>query len=308
MHRFTKTQQDALLPHVEDGLLTLIGATTENPYFSVNAPLLSRSTLFRLHPVDDDALADLVGRALDHEGATADADAVATLVRRSEGDARRALTSLEVAIGLAGGGRHVGLAEAEAALDTRAIRYGDDEHYDIISAFIKSIRGSDVDAGLHWLARMLEAGEDPRYVARRLVVLASEDVGMADPTALPIATAAAQAVELVGMPEASYALAQAVVHLGTAPKSNSVAAALWLAREDVRQGRGREVPAHLRNSQYRGAAELGHGVGYRYPHDHASGWIDQGYRPPDIEDRVYYRPSGHGAEPDRARRAPGPQP
>jgi len=297
IHRFNKAQQDALLPSVEDGLLVLIGATTENPYFEVNPPLLSRSTLFRLEPLDRDALALLIERGLQVEGAGADPDAVEHLAALVGGDGRQALTALEVAVALAGGrGSRVTLAHAEAALGAKAIRYGRDDHYDVISAFIKSIRGSDVDAALHWLARMLEAGEDARFVARRLVVLASEDVGMADPMSLLVATAAAQAVEFVGLPEAQLNLAQAVVHLATAPKSNRAALAIWEARADVRRGVGGEVPTHLRDAHYRGAASLGHGDGYEYPHDDPRGWVAQAYGPDDLADRRYYEPSSHGFE------------
>jgi putative ATPase len=301
VHRFNKAQQDALLPSVESGLITFIGATTENPYFQVNPPLLSRSTLFRLHQLDDDALGELVTRGLADEGAGADDDAVAHLVDRAGGDGRQLLTALEVAVAIARsrggpGTPRVSLADAEAALDTRALRYGDDEHYDVISAFIKSIRGSDVDAGLYWLATMLEAGEDPTFIARRLVILASEDVGMADPRALLVADAAARAVTYVGLPEARLNLAQAVVHLATAPKSNRVTVALERAVEDVRSRPHSGVPAHLRDAHYRGAGGLGHGVGYRYPHDDPQGWVEQRYRPPELEDRRYYEPSPHGEE------------
>ncbi|HEY2330605.1 MAG TPA: replication-associated recombination protein A [Acidimicrobiales bacterium] len=295
VHRFNKTQQDALLPSVEDGTLTLIGATTENPYFEVNAPLLSRSTLFRLRPLGPEAIVTLVERGLVAEEATADPDAVAHLADRVSGDGRAVLTALEVAVALAPD-RHVTLAHAEAALDARALSYGRDEHYDIISAFIKSIRGSDPDAGLYWLARMLEAGEDARFVARRLVILASEDIGMADPMALLVADAAARAVEFVGLPEAQLNLAHAVVHLATSPKSNAVITALGRAQADVRDLPPGEVPIHLRDAHYRGAASLGHGQGYNYPHDDPRGWVDQAYRPPELAERRYYQPSAHGHE------------
>ena len=301
MHRFNRTQQDALLPSVEDGTLVLVGATTENPFFSVNAPLLSRSTLFRLDALDAAALHKVVERALAREDATADTDAVAVLIGLVDGDARAALTSLEVALALATG-RHVTVADVEAARSARAIRYEEDDHYDVISAFIKAIRGSDVDAGLYWLARMLAAGEDARFVARRLVILASEDIGMADPTALLIADAAARAVEFVGLPEAHLNLAQAVVHLASAPKSNRVVAALGAAQADVADLPAGQVPAHLRDAHYRGAVRLGHGVGYQYPHDDERGWVDQPYRPEHLEGRIYYSPSAHGGG---ARRAAG---
>jgi putative ATPase len=304
VHRFNKAQQDALLPAVEDGTLTLIGATTENPYFEVNPPLRSRSTLFRLEPLTPDALRRLVARGLEAEGVTAADDAVDLLVARSGGDGRQILTSLEVACALADPGP-VTLEHAEAALGTSAIRYGEDDHYDVVSAFIKSIRGGDPDAALHWLARMLEAGEDARFVARRLVILASEDVGMADPMGLLVANAAAHAVEYVGLPEAQLNLAQAVVHLATAPKSNRVALGIWSARDDVRAGRGGEVPAHLRDAHYQGARSLGHGTGYDYPHDDPRGWVPQRYRPEDLDGRVYYEPSSHGFEQEVARRMEG---
>ncbi|MCU4184843.1 replication-associated recombination protein A [Acidiferrimicrobium sp. IK] len=311
VHRFNRAQQDALLPSVEDGTLTLIGATTENPYFSVNAPLLSRSTLFRLEPLSPDALTTLVRRALQREGADAEPEAVALLVGLVDGDARAALTSLEVTLALTDSraasrpgadtsGRVVTVADVEAARSTRALRYEEDDHYDVVSAFIKSIRGSDPDAGLYWLARMLAAGEDARFVARRLVILASEDVGMADPQALLVADAAARAVELVGLPEAQLNLAQAVVHLALAPKSNTVTAALGAAQADVAGQPVGQVPAHLRDAHYQGAARLGHGDGYRYPHDDPRGWVEQAYRPEHLEGRKYYQPSSHGAEPRRA--------
>jgi putative ATPase len=299
VHRFNKAQQDALLPAVESGLLVLIGATTENPYFEVNPPLLSRSTLFRLEPLGPEAIGQLVERGLAAEEAGIDDDAAAMLVERAAGDGRQALTSLEVAVALAGERGwppQVTVDDVEAALGTKAIRYGRDDHYDVVSAFIKSIRGSDVDAGLYWLAHMLEAGEDARFIARRLVILASEDVGMADPNGLLIADAAARAVEFVGLPEAQLNLAHAVVYLATAPKSNRVITALGHAAEDVRQVGGGEVPAHLRDSHYRGAKSLGHGTGYAYPHDDPRGWVDQEYRPAAVADHVYYQPSDHGFE------------
>ncbi|HZN15570.1 MAG TPA: replication-associated recombination protein A [Acidimicrobiales bacterium] len=300
VHRFNKAQQDALLPSVEEGILTLIGASTENPFFEVNAPLLSRSSLFQLNPLDPDALATIVERALKVEGATGDADALAHLVDQAEGDGRAVLTSLEVAIALAserdGANVNVTLDDAEAARGTRAIRYERDEHYDVISAFIKSLRGSDPDAGLYWLARMLEAGEDARFIARRLVILASEDVGMADPMGLVVADAAARAVEFVGLPEAQLNLAHAVVYLATAPKSNTSATGLWAAQSDVRERPAGPVPGHLKSAHPWQARKLGHGVGYEYPHDDPRGWLEQEYRPPEVADRVYYTPSEHGRE------------
>jgi putative ATPase len=308
VHRFNKAQQDALLPSVESGLLVLVGATTENPYFEVNAPLLSRSTLFRLRPLDAAAIAELLRRGLDVEYADADDDALAHLAERAGGDGRHALTSLEVAVALARAREPdaatpvVSAADAEAALGTKLHRYGRDEHYDVISAFIKSIRGSDPQAGLHYLARMLEAGEDARFIARRLVILASEDIGEADPMGLVVATSAAHAVEYVGLPEAQLNLAQAVVHLATAPKSNRAAEGIWRAREDVRNGVGGEVPVHLRDAHYRSAHSLGHGVGYEYPHDDARGWVHQQYLPDEARDAVYYEPSRHGYEQEIAER------
>ena len=304
VHRFNKAQQDALLPSVESGLLVLIGATTENPFFEVNAPLMSRSTLFRLEPLAPEAVRSLLKRGLAAEEVAADDDALDLLVDRSAGDGRHALTSLEVAAALAvgRGGDRVSMVDAEAALGTKALRYGRDEHFDVISAFIKSIRGSDVDAGLYWLARMLDAGEDARFIARRLVILASEDVGMADPMSLVVADAAARAVEFVGLPEAGLNLAHAVVHLATAPKSNRVTVALGRAGVDARASGGGEVPMHLRDAHYRGAAQLGHGDGYRYPHDDPTGWVDQRHRPDEVEGNVYYDPSSHGAESEVAER------
>ena len=306
VHRFNKAQQDALLPSVESGLLVLIGATTENPFFEVNPPLLSRSTLFRLQPLTPEALRDLLRRGLAFEGVTATDDALDHLADRGAGDGRHALTSLDVAITLA---RHRGsavveLADAEAALGTKAQRYGRDEHYDVISAFIKSIRGSDPDAGLHWLARMLEAGEDARFIARRLVILASEDVGMADPMGLVVADAAARAVEFVGLPEAQLNLAHAVVYLATAPKSNRVTEGIGAARADVRTRPVGEVPVHLRDAHYKGAARLGHGKGYQYPHDHPGGRVVQQYLPDELLGSRYWRPT----ERDRRPGAPASPP
>ncbi len=305
VHRFNRSQQDVLLPLIEEGLLVLIGATTENPYFEVNAPLLSRSSLFRLEPLGADAVRTLTARGLAVEGAAAEAAAIDHLVDRAEGDARVALNALEVAAALAsarGTPPVLTLADAEAALSARALRYERDEHYDVVSAFIKAIRGSDPDAGLYWLARMLEAGEDARFIARRLVILASEDVGMADPTALLVADASARAVEFVGLPEAQLNLAQAVVHLATAPKSNRVTAALSRARADVADRPAGVVPFHLRDASYRAARSLGHGVGYEYPHDDPRGWVPQEYRPPEVAGRVYYEPSELGAEQEVAER------
>jgi putative ATPase len=301
IHRFSKSQQDALLPAVEDGTLTLIGATTENPFFEVNPPLRSRSTLFRLEPLDHAAVETLVRRGLQAEGTSASDDAISLLVDRAGGDGRQVLTSLEVACALADPGS-VGLDHVEAALGTSALRYGRDDHYDVVSAFIKSMRGSDPDASVYWLARMLEAGEDARFIARRMVIFASEDVGMADPQALLVAVAAAHAVEHVGLPEAQLNLSQAAVHLATAPKSNRAALAIWDARSAVRDGAIGEVPAHLRDAHYQGAASLGHGVGYDYPHAHDGGWVAQHYLPDPLVGRHWYEPSDHGFEAEVRRR------
>ncbi len=299
VHRFSKSQQDTLLPSVESGLIVLIGATTENPYFEVNPPLLSRSTLFRLNALDCDAVLMLLRRGLVAEGASGSDEALLHLVDRAGGDGRHALTSLEVAVVLASDRSsppEVTLEDAEAALGAKAHRYGRDEHYDVISAFIKSIRGSDVDAGLYWLARMLEAGEDARFIARRLVILASEDVGMADPMSLLIADAAARAVEFVGLPEAQLNLSQAVVHLASAPKSNSVTRGLGQARTAANGAGEGSVPTHLRDAHYSGAQSLGHGSGYRYPHDDERGWVDQQHLPSELVGSKFYTPTGHGFE------------
>ena len=304
VHRFSKTQQDALLAAVENRVVLLVAATTENPSFSVVAPLLSRSLILQLHPLTPDDIRAVVRRAVADPrglGATVsvDDDAVELLVKLSAGDARRALTALEVAAETAVAA-HAGVTVdiVEQSLDQAAVRYDrdGDQHYDVISAFIKSIRGSDVDAALHYLARMLVAGEDPRFLARRLVILASEDIGMADPTSLLTAVAAAQTVALIGMPEAQLTLAHATVHLATAPKSNAVTTALGAAMGDIRAGKAGLVPAHLRDGHYSGAAQLGHAQGYRYPHDDPDGVVAQQYPPDEISDADYYRPSTHGAE------------
>lgn len=299
VHRFNKAQQDVLLPAVEDGLVVLVGATTENPFFEVNPPLMSRATLWRLEPIGDEDMGTLVRRAVAAEGIGADDAVVEAVVATAEGDARAALTTLDVAAALAAGrgrGSALSVDDVVRARAGRLYHQGVDEHYDQVSAFIKSVRGSDPDAGLYWMARMLEAGEDARFVARRLVILASEDIGMADPQALVVADAAARAVEMVGLPEAVLNLAHAVVYLACAPKSNRVTVALGRAQEDVRGSASSEVPAHLRGSGYRGAEEIGHGAGYRYPHDEEEGWVAQQYRPDALEGHVYYEPSHHGAE------------
>jgi putative ATPase len=301
VHRFNRGQQDALLPAVEAGLVVFIGATTENPYFSVNSPLLSRSTLWRLNALADDEIRELLGRGLSAESAAAEEAALEELVKVSDGDARAALGTLEVAIALAGG-RTIEQGDVERARAGRLFHHGRDDHYDMVSALIKSVRGSDPDAGLYWLARMLEAGSDPRFIARRLVILASEDVGLADPMGLVLASSAASAVELVGLPEAQLNLAQAVVYLSIAEKSNRVTTALGRAVEDARNGPRGEVPEHLRDAHYKGAQALGHGKGYVYPHDYDRGWIEQSYRPAELTENRYYEPGDNGREPELARR------
>jgi putative ATPase len=304
VHRFSKTQQDALLAAVENRIVLLVAATTENPSFSVVAPLLSRSLILQLQPLTPSDVAVVVRRAAaDPRGLAGrvdiDDDAVDLLVTLSAGDARRALTALEVAAETAtAAGGPVTVEIIEQSLDKAAVRYDrdGDQHYDVISAFIKSIRGSDVDAALHYLARMLVAGEDPRFIARRLMILASEDIGMADPTALPTAVAAAQTVALIGLPEAQLTLAHATVHLATAPKSNAVTTALGAAISDVRNGKAGLVPAHLRDGHYSGAPKLGNAVGYVYAHDHPDGVVPQQYPPDELVGVDYYRPAGRGAE------------
>ncbi len=300
VHRFSKTQQDALLAAVENRVVLLVAATTENPSFSVVAPLLSRSLILQLQPLTADAVRTVVQRAItDPRGlggaVEVDDDAVALLVTLSAGDARRALTALEVA---AEAGERVTVDVIEQSLDKAAVRYDrdGDQHYDVVSAFIKSVRGSDVDAALHYLARMLTAGEDPRFIARRLMILASEDIGIADPTALPTAVAAAQTVQLIGLPEAQLTLAHATVHLATAPKSNAVTVALGAAMADIRAGKAGMVPAHLRDGHYAGAAALGHAQGYKYAHDHPGGVAAQQYPPDELVGVDYYRPTPYGAE------------
>jgi putative ATPase len=302
VHRFSKTQQDALLSAVENRVVLLVAATTENPSFSVVAPLLSRSLILQLHPLTSDDVRAVVQRAIDDGRGLGGRvqvtpDAVELVVRLAAGDARRALTALEVA---AETGEQVTVEVIEQSLDKAAVRYDrdGDQHYDVISAFIKSVRGSDVDAALHYLARMLVAGEDPRFVARRLVILASEDIGMADPTALQTAIAAAQTVQLIGMPEAQLTLAHATVHLATAPKSNAVTTALGAAMADIKAGKAGLVPPHLRDGHYSGAAALGNAQGYKYPHDDTDGVVPQQYPPDDLLGVDYYRPTGHGVERD----------
>ena len=290
IHRFSKSQQDALLPAVEDGTITLVGATTENPFFEVNAPLRSRSTLFRLEPLQGSDIAELVRRGLRAEAMTADDDATELLIERAGGDGRQVLTALEVACALATNTDHVTLNHVESALGTSALRYGRDDQYDVVSAFIKSMRGSDPNAAVYWLARMLSAGEDVRFVARRMVIFASEDIGMADPQALTIAVSAASAVDVVGMPEAQLNLAEAAIYLASAPKGNAVAQAIWSAMSDIQNGVIGEVPAHLRDAHYASAAEIGHGEGYISPHDEPSSAQHLEYLPEALSEQRWYRP------------------
>ncbi|PJJ72309.1 putative ATPase [Diaminobutyricimonas aerilata] len=311
IHRFTKAQQDALLPGVENGWVILVAATTENPSFSVIAPLLSRSLLLTLEPLSDDDLGLLIDRAVtDPRGLNGavrlDDGARAALIRLASGDARRALTSLEaaaVSVASTNEGEELPTVTAEAvaqAVDRALLRYdrNGDEHYDVISAFIKSVRGSDVDAALHYLARMIEAGEDPRFIARRVIISAAEDIGMADPHALPMAVAAADAVQFIGMPEGRIPLAEAVVYLATAPKSNAAYTALDAAIADVRAGKIGRVPKHLRDAHYPGAKRLGHGKGYKYSHDSDIGVVRQQYLPDVLTGTRYYTPTNHGNERD----------
>ncbi|OFQ37760.1 AAA family ATPase [Rothia sp. HMSC071C12] len=332
IHRFTKAQQDALLPGVENRWVILVAATTENPSFSVISPLLSRSLLLRVHSLEQSDIEHLIDRALaDPRGfggaAVIDADARAHLAAVSGGDARRSLTSLEAAAAIAFSEAEqasaesarsaegsedpegekdpeptapvrITLAHATEAVDRAAIRYdrSGDQHYDVVSAFIKSMRGSDADAAVHYLARMLEGGEDPRFVARRIMILASEDIGLADPQALQVATAAAQSVALVGMPEARIILSQAVIYCALAPKSNAAYNAINRAIADVRAGASGQVPVHLRDGHYAGAKQFGHGVGYVYAHDEPGHVAAQQYLPDTLRGTVYYEPTQHGFE------------
>lgn len=303
LHRFNRTQQDVLLPDVEEGRVLLIGATTQNPFFAINSPLLSRSHIFTFEPLTREHVKTLLLRALaDRERGlgetpvTIHPDALEFLGEMSDGDARRALTALEVAVRSSVERPFaLTLAVAQESIQRKVLDFDatGDTHYDLASAFIKSMRGSDPDAAVYWLARMLESGEDPRFIARRIVILASEDVGNADPQALVIAAAAQQAVEFVGLPECQLALAQAVTYLATAPKSNAATLAISKALEDVRQGRTLAVPEHLRDSHYAGAKQLGHGAGYKYSHDYTGGHVEQDYLP---EARRYYEPTDRGFE------------
>jgi putative ATPase len=309
IHRFNKAQQDALLPSVEAGTVTLIGATTENPFFDVNPPLVSRSRIFKLEPLGVDEIRSLVMRAIgDSERGLGsldvriDDDALDYISNFANGDARTALNAIEVAAlstpADKDGEIHITLEVAEDSIQRRALRYdgGGDMHYDVVSAFIKSMRGSDPDAALHYLARMIESGEDPRFIARRLMIHASEDVGMADSHALLVATAALSAVEKVGLPEARIILAHATIYIATAPKSNSVIRAIDAAMDDVKTVSVSGVPLHLRDSSYRGASTFGHGAGYRYPHDYPGAWVEQRYMPEKLDGRRYYEPGRNPTE------------
>jgi putative ATPase len=315
IHRFNKAQQDVLLPAVEDGTIILVGATTENPFFEVNATLVSRSRVLQLEPLRDDDVRTILRRALaaprglGHLKIAADEDALAHLVNIANGDARVALNALEAAVTIApqeeDGGRRITLAVAEEASMRRALLYDreGDAHFDAISVFIKSLRGSDPDAAVYWLARMLAAGEDPRYIARRMVVHAAEDVGLADPLALLVATAAAQAVEFVGLPEARIPMTEAAIYIATAPKSNSVVEAIGAALRDVEEVRADPVPRHLRDASHSlAAARLGHGKGYKYAHNYPGHFVDQQYLPDNLRDRIYYQPSESGLEKEIRRR------
>ena len=305
VHRFSKAQQDALLPGVENRWVTLVAATTENPFFSVISPLLSRSLLLRLESLTEDDIRAVLASALAEERGLGGRfsitdEALDHLVRLAGGDARRSLTYLEAAAGAAESKKNtqIDLATAETAVDQAAVRYDrqGDQHYDVVSAFIKSVRGSDADAALHYLARMIEAGEDPRFIARRLMILASEDIGLADPTALTTAVAAAQTVQLIGMPEAQLTLAHATIALAVAPKSNAVTTAVGAALADVRAGKIGTVPPHLRDAHYAGSKKLGHGTSYKYAHDEPFALAEQQYAPDAVADATYYQPTTHGAE------------
>ncbi len=310
IHRFNKAQQDALLPHVEEGVVTLIGATTENPYFEVNSALLSRLRVFRLELLSDDELGLIVDRALVDERGLGGRVSLATdarthLISISAGDARAALNILESAASMASVGREGDeetltptLEDIETAAQQRVLAYdrAGDGHYGTVSAFIKSIRGNDPDAALYWLAAMVAAGEDPRFIARRLIISASEDVGNADPRGLQVAVSAAQALDWVGLPEAQYALAQATVYLATAPKSNRSGQAYWRAVADVRQHGSLPIPKHLQNAPHRGMRHHGIGVGYKLPHDYEGGDVEQQYLPDALATRRYYEPTAEGWE------------
>jgi putative ATPase len=304
LHRFNKTQQDALLPHVEDGTIALIGATTENPYYEINAPLLSRLRVYRLEPLDTEQLRTIVEHALHHPQGLSDAvaldePAMAALLDLSGGDARQALNILEAAAGVAQPGKPLTAEQVAEAAQQRLLAYDrvGDQHYEAASAFIKSMRGNDPDAALYWCASMVAAGEDPTFIARRIVIAASEDVGNADPRALQVAVAAMQAVEMIGLPEAQYALAQAAAYVASAPKSNRAGAAYFAALAEVEEHGRLPVPLHLRPSSHRRLArEQGYGKGYLYPHDFANGDVDQQYLPDALAGRIFYEPSDQGLE------------
>jgi len=307
IHRFNKSQQDALLPHVEKGIVTLIGATTENPSFEVNAALLSRCRVLVTRAIDEDALSRLIDRALTDEGRglgehglSIDDDARGALVRSAGGDARRLLTALEVAadLAVADDKPRIDSEHVEKAIARRVVAFdkNGDAHYNVVSAFIKSMRGSDPDAALHYMVRMLEGGEDPRFILRRLVIFASEDIGNADPHALTVATSALQAFELVGLPEGTLALSQACVYLACAPKSNAVYKAYGLARRDVLEHPAADIPKHILNAPTALMKELGYGQGYRYPHDHAGHYVKEDYLPEVLHGKRYYEPSDSGVE------------
>jgi putative ATPase len=299
VHRFNKAQQDLLLPATETGEVVLIGATTENPYFEVNAALMSRSTLWRLHPLSEEDLVTLVRRGLELRGATISDDALAAVASSADGDARSALTTLDTAIVLVNiedPGEPVEVGHVARARDGRLYHQSADTHYDQISAFIKSVRGSDPDAALYWMVTLLESGESARFIARRLVILASEDVGLAEPLGLLVAEAAARAVEFVGLPEARLTLAHATLTLALMPKSNSVTRALGAATGALQSGGSTQVPVHLRDASYRSAALLGHGTEYRYAHDYPNGWVDQQYLPDELAMSKFFDPSSYGRE------------
>ncbi|OEF96319.1 AAA family ATPase [Desulfuribacillus alkaliarsenatis] len=311
IHHFNKSQQDALLPFVEDGTIILIGATTENPFFEVNSALLSRSMVFTLKLLTEDELNRVMELALhdDTRGygsltITIDDDARKHIISYADGDARRLLNAVELAVATAShndqGAIHITLTVAEESIQRRAVKYDKqgDQHYDTISAFIKSVRGSDPDAAVYWLARMIDAGEDPRFIARRIVILASEDIGNADPNALAVAISAFQAFELVGMPEGRIPLAQAVTYLAAAPKSNAAYIAINKALSDVKELGYDEVPTHLRDASYKGAHQLGHGQDYLYPHNYDNHYVNQTYLPSKLEGKLYYKPSDNGFEKD----------
>jgi putative ATPase len=296
LHRFSRAQQDSLLAPIEEGLIVLIGATAENPWFALSPPLASRASLWRFESLSDEGVTAVLARAAAALGVEVDDEALRRLAASVSGDARAALGTLEVAALLAEG-RPLGSKEVRAARDMRMLAQGEDAHYDQASAFIKSLRGSDPDAALYWMARMLDAGEDPRFLARRMVILASEDVGLADPNALQVAVAAAEAVEVCGMPEAELCLAEAAVYLAVAPKSNSVTAALARAKEAVQGTKRAEVPAHLRDPRSAEAKGSSGNAAYRYPHDDPRGYVAQEYLPPGLAGSRLYRPGSHGVEP-----------